>query len=264
VAAQVPQGLVRRRVADGVAAGVFVVVIILCLWLLKDALPNDSSRKVTTVKTTTEVIEGTKDSNQRKEITETTTADISPSVWERLMGPRIILLVALAIVLLAAFVAAAAARRVLLGHYAFSLGTLTVPEITGADVREAVREALAGMPPPAESTEQTTPEPPWATVDDPRLALAGWRIDLEQTLRDLVERQGIKERHPSGAGQYLRLLRQREILSPDVVPGLEDLLRLANQAVHGAQVDATVVPVLRTEGRRMLEYLRGLPQAASS
>jgi hypothetical protein len=264
VAAQVPEGLVRRRVADGVAAGVFIVVIILCLWILKDALPNDFSRKVTTIKTTTQVVKGTKSSDHRTETTETTTADISPSVWERLMGPRIILLVAFAIVLLAAFVAAAAAQRVLLGHYAFSLGALTVPEITGADVREAGQEAIAAMPSPAESTEQTTPEPAWATVDDPRLALAGWRIDLEQTLRDLVERQGIKESHPSGAGQYLRLLRQREVISPDVVPRLEDLLRLANQAVHGAPVDESVVPVLRTEGRRMLEYLRGLPQAASS
>jgi hypothetical protein len=76
VATREPEGLVRRRVADRVAAAVFVVVIILCGLLLRDASPSDLSRKITTTKITREVVSGTKDGNQRKETSETTTADV--------------------------------------------------------------------------------------------------------------------------------------------------------------------------------------------
>jgi hypothetical protein len=228
-----------------------------------EALTGDLSRKITTTKITREVVSGTKNGNQRKETSETTTADVPPSVWERLMGPSIVILAAWAIVLLAAFLAGAAVQRVLLGHYEFSLGPLALKEITGTVLQEKVHDAMAAMPTPsAEAPAEAVPEPTWATVDDPNLALAGWRIDLEQTLRDLAEHYGIQERR-AGVGQLLRLLSQREVLNPGAIPRLEDLLSLANQAVHGAQVDASVLPVLRSDGRRVLEYLRRLPEPSS-
>jgi hypothetical protein len=255
-------GLVGRRTADRWAAGIFFVVLILSAVFLASTLSAVLPTKTTTTKSTKQVVTDAKGQNQRTETTETTTADVPLSVWEHLLGRRTILILALALSLLGAFVAAAAVQRILLGQYAFTLGALAVPDITASEVSEAAQTTLSvsGFEitlPPTVPEGEATPEPVWATLDDPNLALAGWRIELEQELRRLAEENDMPAENRS-AGQLLGMLMQREIVDPRAAPGLQELLGLANRGVHGASVDPSVIPVLRTEGRQVLQYLRSL------
>jgi hypothetical protein len=91
--------------------------------------------------------------------------------------------------LLAAFLIAGTVQRSLLGKYAIGLGPVSVPEIiTPERVEQAMDSVLSEAPAEAEpEAEEAIPEPEWARLDDPNLALAGWRIDLEKELRRLAE-----------------------------------------------------------------------------
>jgi hypothetical protein len=252
-------GLVGRRMADRWAAGVFFVVLIFFAVFLASTLSDVLPTKTTTTKSTKQVVTDAKGQNRRTETTETTTADVPLSLWERLLGRRTILILALALSLLGAFVAAAAVQRVLLGHYAFTIGALAVPDITASEVSEAAQTTLsvAGVEVTLAPAGEVAPEPTWATLDDPNLALAGWRIELEQELRRIAEENDMPVETRS-AGQLLGMLMRREIVDPRAAPGLQELLRLANRGVHGASVDPSVIAVLRTQGREVLQYLRSL------
>jgi hypothetical protein len=160
--------------------------------------------------------------------------------------------------LFTAFLAAAMVQRVLLGQYGFTLRPLTVPEITAEQMREAAESTLAGVPADAKVERVAAPEPVWATVDDPNLALAGWRIDLERELRRIADEYHLPDTERRGVGQLLVQLSQSDIVNRDTVPGLQGLLSLANRGVHGASVDPSVIEVLRTEGRSVLQYLSSI------
>lgn len=250
VSARQRSGLVGRPVADRWAAGIFFVVLILASLFLAGTLSDVLPTKTATTKLTKQVVTDAKGQTQRTETTETTTADVPLSFWERLLGRRTILILTLALSLLGAFVAAAAVQRVLLGHYEFTIGALAVPDITASEVSEAAQTTLSmgGIEisfEPSGPEGEAAPEPIWATLDDPNLALAGWRIELEQELRRLAEENDMPAENRS-AGQLLGMLMRREIVDPRAAPGLQELLKLANRGVHGASVDPSVIAVLQT------------------
>lgn len=72
--------------------------------------------------------------------------------------------------------------------------------------------------------------------NDPNLALAGLRIELESRMRDIATSKNIPSQNRS-AGQLIRELGSRGALSPNEISVIEDLLPLLNRAAHGAQVD---------------------------
>jgi hypothetical protein len=262
VSARQRSGLVGRPVADRWAAGVFFVVLILAILFLAGTLSDVLPTKTATIKSTEQVVTDAKGQTKRTETTETTTADVPLSVWERLLGRRTILILTFALSLLGAFVAAAAIQRVLVGHYEFTLGALALSDITASEVSEAAQTTLSmgGIEisfEPSGPEGEAAPEPIWATLDDPNLALAGWRIELEQELRRLAEENDMPAENRS-AGQLLGMLMRREIIDPRAAPGLQELLKLANRGVHGASVDPSVTAVLQTQGRQVLQYLRSL------
>lgn len=71
---------------------------------------------------------------------------------------------------------------------------------------------------------------------DPNLALAGLRIEIEKRLFQLAGAFGIDARR-SSIGVLLRELSQKGVLSPQESGVLADLVPLLNSAVHGAQID---------------------------
>jgi hypothetical protein len=73
-------------------------------------------------------------------------------------------------------------------------------------------------------------------TDDPNLALAGLRIELERRLRKIAERHGVAG-NSRGIGPLLRDLQERNLLSSEQSSILADLLPSLNAAVHGASVD---------------------------
>ena len=96
---------------------------------------------------------------------------------------------------------------------------------------------------------------------DPNLALAGLRIEIEKRLVALAEKHGI-EVQSRGIGQLLRLLGERGVLGQQERSVLADLTGLLNSAVHGATVDGRATQWAIEVGSRLLRALDELVAAA--
>lgn len=262
-AQQRKSGLVGRRLADTVSAIVFVVIFASAVIYLSVTGPAIGLPKTTT---TTESIVQTVTSahgtTQRTNTLEKTTADVIPSVWQSILGRDTPLVILLTLSLLGAFVLAAIVQRVLLGQYAFSVGPLSMPEIT----RQEVQDAIESIAPPGPETPAAAEvsEPAWATVGDPNLALAGWRIDLEKELRGLARAYDLPAQDAQSPRRTIISLSQNGVIDRQADGGLQRLLTLANDAVHGAEVDPSVVNLLRDDGISLLQYLRSLRDQADA
>lgn len=116
-----------------------------------------------------------------------------------------------------------------------------VPQTTFDDASERVRELLR---------------------EDPRLALAKVRIELEAALRDLYSATGGAEVDPrrTSLGRLIEWLLRREALSASMASALRDVVSLANRAVHGEHVDADTAEQLALLGVRLEEEVRHLTQ----
>jgi|CXWL01.1.fsa_nt_gi hypothetical protein len=97
---------------------------------------------------------------------------------------------------------------------------------------------------------------------DPNLALAGLRIEIEKRLTRLAEKHGIEVRG-RGLGQLLRQLSQRNILGQEERSVLADLTGLLNSAVHGASVDRRTAEWAMEVGPRILRALEEFTEGSS-
>jgi hypothetical protein len=253
-------GLVERKVADWIAGGVFLTAFIFLFALLSNTALQSFPATATTTTSTLQTVRNVSGVTQQTKTTETTRADVVPSFWQGVIGHRTPIILLVAITLLLAFLIAGAVQRVLLGNYGFSIGPLTIPEITAEQVREAADSTLAGVPTEAQSavSDEDTPKATWETVSDPNLALAGWRIEVERELRRIGEEYHIPSSQSRSAGRLLASLSGTGAIEPEAVRGLRELISLANEGVHGASVDESVVNVLRDEGRNVLRYLQSV------
>lgn len=93
-------------------------------------------------------------------------AGAAPSFSDRVTTPGVVLLAQLGVVLLAAFLLAAAIQRVVLGRYAFKVGTVEVPEVesdiegleaTLADVKRNATAKIAALAKRLNELEQRLP-----------------------------------------------------------------------------------------------------------
>jgi len=90
---------------------------------------------------------------------------------------------------------------------------------------------------------------------DPNLALAGLRIEIEKRLSLLAEIHGLTSRRPLGVGQALRALAQAEVLTSEERSILSDMVNMLNSAVHGAEVDSFAAAWAIDVGPRLLTSL---------
>lgn len=90
--------------------------------------------------------------------------------------------------------------------------------------------------------------------DDPNLALAGLRIEIEKRLKLIAESKGIHIRNES-LGMLMKRLSNEEILSGQEYMVLMDMTGLLNSAVHGASVDRKAVDWAMEVGPRLLKSL---------
>ncbi len=90
---------------------------------------------------------------------------------------------------------------------------------------------------------------------DPNLALAGLRIEIEKRLEALADVKGIT---PSrlGVGGLLKELTRQDALSQEERAVLSDMVGLLNRAVHGATVDPRAVDWALQVGPRLLRSLQ--------
>ena len=90
--------------------------------------------------------------------------------------------------------------------------------------------------------------------DDPNLALAGLRIEIEKRLRELAQSADIPIQRTS-VGRLMRLLFERGILTKQEYNVLADMIGLLNSAVHGAEVDSKATDWAMDVGPRLLKAL---------
>lgn len=95
--------------------------------------------------------------------------------------------------------------------------------------------------------------------EDPNLALAGLRIEIEKRLAKLAEKHGI-ETSGRGLGQLLRVLAERQVLDNQARSVLADMTGLLNSAVHGATVDPRATDWAISVGPRLLKALDDLAE----
>lgn len=113
----------------------------------------------------------------------------------------------------------------------------------------------AGLLAPQEFVNET-PEYTFQTIlyDDPNLALAGLRIEIEKRLKQIAESNDIHVKKES-IGLLLRQLSLQEVLTGQESVVLQDLIGLLNSAVHGAKVDRHALEWAIDVGPRLLKSL---------
>lgn len=105
------------------------------------------------------------------------------------------------------------------------------------EVKKKAEEVGLVSPGPVKSDEKRHRYAYETVVEqDPNLALAGLRIEIESRLRDIAQSHGIATDR-RGITQIARDLQGREILSGGESSVLMDIVPLLNRAAHGAKVD---------------------------
>jgi hypothetical protein len=90
--------------------------------------------------------------------------------------------------------------------------------------------------------------------EDPNLALAGLRIEVERRLVQIAESHGQPTVRQS-AGALLRRLAELQLITGQEQSVLADMLGLLNSAVHGAAVDGRAAEWAMEVGPRLLRSL---------
>ena len=90
--------------------------------------------------------------------------------------------------------------------------------------------------------------------EDPNLALAGLRIEIEKRVRNIAESKNI-EADKIPVGRLLGNLMQQKIITGEERKVIQDLIGLLNRAVHGAEVDDRAAQWALDIGPRILRAL---------
>jgi hypothetical protein len=283
------EGLTSLKTANRVALAVFLIAITAFLITIFSGRPVSSESTVVTY--TKQIGHASAHASQTTTGTQRVVSNAAVPPWQIILGSRQEDLLGIAVSILAAYFLAAIIQRVLLGHYAISVGPFSIPDLTddliatlnsSADnlapafgspgsqepeqekpgtetpgvAEPGVNEPGAGEAPPAEPETQGVPA--WVQVNDANLAVVGLRIDLETELRRLATVHGL----PQGSRPMRRLasdLADRQVISHQAANSLQDLLTIGNQAAHGkANIDDSALAFVRTEGMIILGELQAI------
>ena len=124
------------------------------------------------------------------------------------------------------------------------------------DLQKAKNEAdKVGLLAPASEVAKT-PKYSFQTIadNDPNLALAGLRIEIEKRLQILAESNSVPVRK-QGISSLMRELMKQKVLSQEEYSVLSDMVGMLNSAVHGAVVDKRAVDWAIETGSRLLKSL---------
>lgn len=123
------------------------------------------------------------------------------------------------------------------------------------DLQDAEEKARAsGL---LEHVPVTNPKPLYVeiAIQDPNLALAGLRIELQKEVASLASKHGIDSEKKS-LNQLAHELTKSGVFGAEAYLSLMDLTHLLNKAVHGAKVDQAAVNWALTSGQELLASLR--------
>ena len=115
------------------------------------------------------------------------------------------------------------------------------------EVRDQMRFAEAPWEPSADTLLSA----------DPALALAKLRIDLERELRRLAYGHNLEiDPRRASLGGLIEALLRKDVLPPQAVAALQDILPPMNEAVHGGQIEQSVANSVAAIGTDILALLR--------
>ena len=123
-------------------------------------------------------------------------------------------------------------------------------EIKLRDIEEAGRKVTDARP-ATESIEL----PKFMTVadQDPNLALVALRIEVENRVRTLAEKNSISPNAP--LSRLLRELRKKGVLDHAAFHGLQEIVMAGNRAAHGATVEPSLADWAFINGSAILSIL---------
>lgn len=126
------------------------------------------------------------------------------------------------------------------------------------DLQKAEKEAEKAGLLSAANLQDASPEYSFQVIadDDPNLALAGLRIEIEKRLQSIAKSNDIPINKQS-VGNLMRILTKKEVLSKNEYYVLKDMVGMLNSAVHGASVDSRAVAWAMETGPRLLKSLEG-------
>ena len=112
--------------------------------------------------------------------------------------------------------------------------------IKKAKEREALQETAKIPKPPTSQFSQFTvfdlSNVKELIDDDPVLALAALRIEIEKKLRIAANKFGIPQKEQFSIRTLLDVLVKKEILHPEQINAIKNIQRMCNKAVHGAEI----------------------------
>lgn len=97
---------------------------------------------------------------------------------------------------------------------------------------------------------------------DPNLAVAGLRIEIEKSIRKIADAHGIPSHGPLTT--LLGTLGAEGLLAATMVDGLRTLIRIGNEAVHGATVDPEAAEWAILHSQQIIRSLSRVVEARSS
>jgi len=128
--------------------------------------------------------------------------------------------------------------------------------VTYQELKEVEERARVAGVMSSEKLPQTE-EPLYVRIstEDPNLALAGLRIEIEKELMKLASRHGICAERKS-IMQITNELSEQNVFGVGAYLAIGDLVHLLNNAVHGAKVEPKSVAWAISSGAQLLESLR--------
>jgi hypothetical protein len=133
------------------------------------------------------------------------------------------------------------------------------------DIQKAVEKAEKQglLPGTLTKREQSAYSFQLVAQNDPNLALAGLRIEIEKRMKTLAEKHGMVTTY-QGIGSKLNYLTDHGVMTPDENDFLKEITTLLNNAVHGAKIDQNTALWTIEYGPRILKYLDGRIKQAGS
>lgn len=142
-------------------------------------------------------------------------------------------------------------RKIKLGNFEAEIGREEVARVRAEAELELSTVDIEGAAHPEEVIKQLLTE-------DPRLALAHVRMELELSLRRLYAIANgvdpVEVRFP--LGRLVREIERSEILNAGIGRSLRDVISLANRAVHGEAVDCAAAEELAQLGYRLIREVQ--------
>jgi hypothetical protein len=129
-------------------------------------------------------------------------------------------------------------------------------KVTFRDLEAAARraESLGLLSDPLTASEEADYSFMLVATDNPNLALAGLRIEIERRLKLLAERNGVGTRM-QGLGRLLVTLEKRGIILRQEYLAISDMIGLLNSAVHAEEIDGRAAGWALEYGPRLLKAL---------